>query len=61
MNQPDGREPDEDDTVRLADLAIKGLPPDAPDRAQAAVDVTPERVDATATAHDPSAPRYPRW
>jgi hypothetical protein len=60
MNQPDQRYSDENDTARLADLPVEGLPPDAPDRAQAAVDAAPERVDAAATAHDPSAPRDPK-
>jgi hypothetical protein len=60
MDRSDRRDRDETDTARLADLPVEGLPPDAPDRAQAAVDSAPERVDAAATAHDPAAPRDPK-
>jgi hypothetical protein len=50
-----------EDTARLADLPLEdGLPPDAPDRAHAAVDDVPSDLDPEAVAHEPTAPRDPR-
>jgi hypothetical protein len=60
MDRSDRRDADEQDTARLADLPVEGLPADAPDRAQAAVDVAGDRVDAARTAHDPAARRDPK-
>jgi ketosteroid isomerase-like protein len=64
MQAPDRREgpdrPEEPDTARLADLPVEQLPPDAPDRAQAAVDDVPGDLDPAATARDTGARRDPR-
>jgi hypothetical protein len=63
MQAPDRREgpdrPEEADTARLADLPVEQLPPDAPDRAQAAVDDVPGDLDPAATARDTGARRDP--
>jgi hypothetical protein len=60
MDRYEQRDMDKSETARLADLPVESLPPDAPDRAHAAVDAAPEQVDAAATAHDPDAPRDPK-
>jgi hypothetical protein len=53
--------PEELDTARLADLPVEeGLPPEAPDRAHAAVDDLPEDLDPEAVAHEATASRDPR-
>jgi ketosteroid isomerase-like protein len=45
---------------KLADLAVDGVPPDAPERGSAAVDTAPVDPDPAATAHDPEADRGAR-
>jgi hypothetical protein len=52
--------PDEPGTDELADLAVGGLPPDAPERGSAAVDSAPADPDPATTAHDPGADRGAR-
>jgi hypothetical protein len=52
--------PDEPGTEDLADLPVGGLPPDAPERAAAAVDSAPPDPDPAVTAHDPDADRGAR-
>jgi hypothetical protein len=52
--------PEEPDTARLADLPVEGLPPDAPDRAHAAVDDVPDDLDPQAVAHERDAARDPK-
>jgi hypothetical protein len=50
-----------EDTARLANLPVEnGLPPDAPDRAQAAVDDVPTDLDPEAVAHESAASRDAR-
>ena len=48
------------DTARLADLPVEELPPDAPDRAQAATDDVPADLDAEVLAHEADASRDPK-
>ncbi len=53
--------PEELDTARMADLPVEGgLPPDAPDRAHAAVDEVPDDLDPEAVAHELTASRDAR-
>jgi hypothetical protein len=52
-----GKEADLDDTARLAGLPVEELPPDAPDRAQTAVDDVPRDLDPAALGRDTGARR----
>jgi hypothetical protein len=60
MDDTPGRPPDEQDTARLADLPVEGLPPDAPDRPGAAADAASGQPRPRRTAHDPEAGRSPK-
>ena len=60
MDETGGQEPVKRETARLADLAVEGLPEDAPEAAYAATDRVPPDQDPAATAHDPEAERGPR-
>lgn len=60
MDETGGQEPVKRETARLADLAVEGLPEDAPEAAYAATDQAPADVDPAETAHDPEAERGPK-
>jgi hypothetical protein len=60
MDQTGGQEPVKRETARLADLAVEGLPEDAPEAPYAATDAAPSDQDPAATAHDPEAARGPK-
>jgi len=60
MDETGGQEPVKRETARLADLAVEGLPEDAPEAAYAATDDAPAGQDPAATAHDPEAERGPK-
>jgi hypothetical protein len=60
MDETGGQEPVKRETARLADLAVEGLPEDAPEAPYAATDEAPEDQDPVETAHDPEAERGPR-
>jgi hypothetical protein len=60
MDQTGGQEPVKRETARLADLAVEGLPEDAPEATYAAADAAPDDLDPAETAHDPDAERGPK-
>jgi hypothetical protein len=60
MDQTGGQEPVKRETARLADLAVEGLPEDAPEATYAAADAAPDDPDPAETAHDPDAERGPK-
>jgi hypothetical protein len=60
MDETGGQEPVKRETARLADLAVEGLPEDAPEAAYAATDRVPPDLDPEETAHDPEAERGPK-
>ena len=60
MDETGGQEPVKRETARLADLAVEGLPEDAPEAPYAATDRVPPDLDPEATAHDPGTERGPR-
>jgi hypothetical protein len=60
MDQTGGQEPVKRETARVADLAVEGLPADAPDAPSAAADVAPAGLDPAEAAHDPEAERGPK-
>jgi SnoaL-like domain len=60
MDETGGQEPVKRETARLADLAVEGLPEDAPEAPYAATDRVPPDLDPEATAHDPQAERGPK-
>jgi hypothetical protein len=60
MDQTGGQDPVERETARKADLAVEGLPEDAPDAPSAATDEAPPGLDPVETAHDPEAERGPK-
>ena len=60
MDETGGQEPVKRETARLADLAVEGLPEDAPEAPYAATDEAPPDLDPAETAHDPEAERGPK-
>jgi hypothetical protein len=60
MDETGGQEPVKRETARLADLAVEGLPEDAPDTPSAAADEAPRDQDPAETAHEPEAERGPK-
>ena len=60
MDETGGQEPVKRETARLADLAVEGLPEDAPEAAYAATDQAPGDPDPAETAHGPQAERSPK-